>query len=61
MNHPLAWHFRKWKNGDDAAKKKLKDLTKSELIDKIVEDELAIGAAKSRVDRMNDAIENLTL
>mmetsp|Transcript_48978 Transcript_48978/g.36063 ORF Transcript_48978/g.36063 Transcript_48978/m.36063 type:complete len:86 (+) Transcript_48978:1435-1692(+) len=36
-------------------------MPKSELIEKIISDELAIGAANSRVERMNDAIENLTL
>ena len=61
LNHPLFWAFRKWKFSEELGKGKLKDMTKSELIDKIVTDELAIGSAESRIQRMNDAIDHLNI
>jgi tRNA(His) 5'-end guanylyltransferase len=45
LNHPLYWAFRKWKFGEQIAAEKLKGLTKADLIEKIVGDELAIGSA----------------
>jgi len=61
MNHPLFWAFRKWRDSEEIAKSKLKSLTKKELVDKIVTDEMAIGAAKSRLTRMDEAIDNLNI
>lgn len=60
MNHPLHWYFRKWKLGEKIAKDKLKDVLKR-LDRKITQDELAIESAKSRLDRMDEAIENLNI
>lgn len=61
INHPLFWGFRKWKLQEEVAKEKLKNVTKKELIDKIIQDELAIGSAKSRLDQMDENIENLNI
>ncbi|CDW85127.1 UNKNOWN [Stylonychia lemnae] len=61
INHPLHWYFRKWKLQEHHALQKLKDVTKKELIDKIIQDEHAIGAAQSRLERMDDNIENLKI
>lgn len=61
INHPLFWAFRKWKYSEEIAKQKLKDLTKQDLIDKIISDEMAIGSAESRLSRMDDAIEHLNI
>ena len=61
LNHPLFWTFRKWKHGDSFGKEKLKEVPKSELIEKIITDELAIGSAQSRIARMNDAIDHLNI
>jgi hypothetical protein len=36
-------------------------VTKKELIEKIIQDEHAIGAAQSRLERMDDNIENLKI
>lgn len=59
LNHPAHWAFRKWKYQEADAKEKLKEVTKTELIDKIIQDEMAIGSSKSKIQRMEDAIENL--
>jgi hypothetical protein len=61
MNHPLHWAFRKWKLQDEISKDKLKDVSKKDLIEKIINDEMAIGSAMSRVERMDEAIENLNI
>jgi hypothetical protein len=45
MNHPLFWAFRKWKMQEIDAKEKLKNVSKRELIEKIISDEMAIGSA----------------
>lgn len=45
LNHPLFWAFRKWKMSEEEALKKLQQVSKKELIDKIIADELAIGSA----------------
>lgn len=45
LNHPLFWSFRKWKHSQTDGRGKLKDMTKTDLIDKIITDELAIGSA----------------
>ena len=42
-------------------KQRLKNVTKKELIDKIIADELAIGSAESRLERMDENIENLSI
>jgi hypothetical protein len=44
LNHPAAWAFRKWKYQEADAKEKLKQISKNELIDKIIQDEMAIGS-----------------
>lgn len=46
---------------EEDAKSRLKDVSKKQLIDKIIQDELAIGSAKSRLERMDDSIENLNI
>lgn len=61
LNHPLHWYFRKWKLGEIIAKEKLKDIPKKDLVEKIIQDELAIGAAQSRLERMDEALENLNI
>jgi len=61
LHHPLFWAFRKWKYQETVARDKLKDITKSELIEKIIADEMAIGSAQSRVSRMDEAIEHLSI
>jgi hypothetical protein len=61
MNNPMYWFFRKWKDHDKNAAKRLKHLTKQDLIDKIVTDEMAIGSAKSRLSRMDEAIDHLSI
>lgn len=59
MNHPLHWAFRKWKLSEEDARQKLKHVLKKDLIKKIIDDELAIGSAQHRLDRMDETIENL--
>lgn len=61
LNHPLHWYFRRWKLGEVIAKDKLKDIPKKDLVEKIIQDELAIGAAQSRLERMDEALENLNI
>jgi len=36
INHPLFWAFRRWKLSEEIAKERLKNVTKKELIDKII-------------------------
>jgi hypothetical protein len=45
LNHPLFWAFRKWKCSQVDGRGQLKEMTKTDLIDKIITDELAIGSA----------------
>ena len=59
MNHPLHWAFRKWKLSEEDARAKLKNVLKKDLIKKIIDDELAIGSAQHRLERMDESIENL--
>ena len=61
LNHPLTLAFRRWKLSDAIAREKLKDVSKGDLINKIIADEMAIGSAQSKIDRMDDAIENLNI
>ena len=61
MNHPAYWMFRKWKDQDKHASKRLKHLTKQDLIEKIITDEMAIGSAKSRLQRMDEAVDHLQI
>jgi len=61
MNHPLFWSFRRWKYGDQIDKEQLKDMHKKDLVEKIISDELAIGSAQSRIERMDEAIEHLNI
>lgn len=48
LKNPLFFYFRKWKYSDEQGLNQLKDLSKNELVDKIITDELAIGSAESR-------------
>ena len=59
MNHPLHWAFRKWKLSEEDAREKLKTVLKKDLVKKIIDDELAIGSAQHRLERMDEQIENL--
>lgn len=59
MNHPLHWAFRKWKLSEVDAREKLKTVLKKDLVKKIIDDELAIGSAQHRLERMDEQIENL--
>lgn len=61
LRNPLFFYFRRWKHTDQQGISKLKDLTKSELIEKIITDELAIGSAESRASRMTEAIDHLSI
>lgn len=54
MNHPLHWAFRKWKMGEEDAREKLKGVLKKDLIKKIIDDEMAIGSAQHRLQRMDE-------
>ena len=57
----MFWSFRKWKMQDEDAKKRLKDVPKKALVDKIIADEMAIGSGKARLERMDEEIENLNI
>ena len=59
MNHPLHWAFRKWKLSEVDAREKLQTVLKKDLVKKIIDDELAIGSAQHRLERMDEQIENL--
>ena len=61
MNHPLTIYFKKWKYEKSDAKKVLRKLSKRQIIDKIVADENLIGSSKSRIQRMDQAIEHLNI
>jgi hypothetical protein len=61
LNHPLHFAFRQWKYADANTLAKLKTVTKKDMINKIITDELAIGSATSRVERMEDAIDSLNV
>lgn len=61
MNHPLFWPFRKWRFQEEDARAKLAHMTKQDLVDKIVADEMAIGSAQSRLSRLDDAIEHMNI
>ena len=54
MNHPLHWAFRKWKLSEEDAREKLKTVLKKDLVKKIIDDELAIGSAQQRLERMDE-------
>jgi hypothetical protein len=61
MNHPLAIYFKKWKFDKADSEKVLSQLSKKQLIDKIVADENLIGSSKSRIQRMDQAIDHLNI
>ena len=44
---------------EEDARDKLKHVLKKDLINKIIDDELAIGSAQHRIERMDETIENL--
>lgn len=61
LNHPLAIYFKKWKYEKADSEKVLNRLSKKQLIDKIVADENLIGSSKSRIQRMDQAIDHLNI
>jgi len=61
LNHPLTIYFKKWKFEKADAERVLDKLSKKQLIDKIVADENLIGSSKSRIQRMDQAIDHLNI
>jgi hypothetical protein len=61
LNNPVAIYFKKWKYDKADAEKVLSKLSKRQLIDKIIADENLIGSSKSRIQRMDQAIEHLNI
>lgn len=61
LNHPLTIYFKKWKYDRADSEKVLDRLSKKQLIDKIVADENLIGSSKSRIQRMDQAIDHLNI
>ena len=61
MNNPVAIYFKKWKYDKADTEKVLSKLMKRQLIDKIIADENLIGSSKSRIQRMDQAIEHLNI
>lgn len=61
LNHPLTIYFKKWKFDKADSEKVLDTLSKKQLIDKIVADENLIGSSKSRIQRMDQAIDHLNI
>jgi len=61
LNHPLAIYFKKWKYEKADSEKVLNRLSKKQLVDKIVADENLIGSSKSRIQRMDQAIDHLNI
>jgi len=59
MNHPLHWAFRRWKLSEEDARSRLRGVLKKDLVKKIIDDEIALGSAQHRLERMDEAIENL--
>lgn len=53
--------FYRWKYDMADNQKKLLDLSKGQLIEKIIADENLIGATKSRLTRLDDAIDHLAI
>lgn len=45
--------------GEEDAREKLKNVLKKDLVKKIIDDEMAIGSAQHRLERMDEQIENL--
>jgi hypothetical protein len=39
MNKPLYWYFKRWKHDHEDKRKPLKEMTKNELIEKILRDQ----------------------
>lgn len=54
MHNPLHIYFQRWKFELADNKKKLEDLSKQELIDKIIADENLIGATEAKLGVMNN-------
>lgn len=61
LNHPLTIYFKKWKYEKADAERVLGKLSKKQLIDKVVADENLIGSSKSRIQRMDQAIDHLNI
>jgi hypothetical protein len=54
-------YFKRWKFEKADSEKVLDQLSKKQLIDKIVADENLIGSSKSRIQRMDQAIDHLNI
>jgi hypothetical protein len=61
LRHPLAGWFQRWKYDAADSQKQMMHYTKAELMDKIIADENLIGSTESRLQRMDEAIENLAI
>jgi hypothetical protein len=61
LRHPLAGWFQRWKYDAADSQKQMMHFTKAELMDKIIADENLIGSTESRLQRMDEAIENLAI
>lgn len=61
MRHPLCVYFKKWKYDMADAQKKLKGLSKQDLVDKIIQDEQLLGSKKSKLDRLDHTVDNLAI
>lgn len=61
MRHPCAAKFYRWKYENVDAQHKLRELSKQQIIDKIIADENLIGATEARLTRMDDAIDHLAV
>lgn len=61
MRHPCSRLFYRWKYEHADAARRLKALSKQQLIDKIIADENLIGATEARLVRMDDAIDHLAM
>lgn len=61
IHHPLHKAFQRWKYDMHDAQRKLFDLSKQQLVEKIIADENMIGATESRLQRMDNAIDLLAI
>lgn len=61
LKHPLAGWFLRWKYDAADSQKQMMGLTKQQLVDKIIADENLIGSTESRLQRMDEAIDQLAI
>ncbi len=61
LKHPLAGWFQRWKYDAYDSQKQMMTLTKQQLVDKIVADENLIGSTESRLQRMDEMIDQLAI